>query len=147
METEMHSTGRTIATLLATAVIGLGGLGVGGAVAANSNPQMALSSGMGGTSCGYFMSLGKTGQDHLVSYLVENAPGETLATIPPSTTGGGASAMTSGSSMGTIAPTDRNMGPLRASTLVAACQAATSTSTLRSAYQKFAMGGTASSSQ
>jgi hypothetical protein len=49
--------------------------------------------------------------------------------------------------MGTIAPNDRNTGPLQASTLVAACQAASSTSSLRSAYQKFAMGSTASSSQ
>lgn len=140
----MRSTGRTIRTLLATAVIGLGGLGIGGAVAASTNPQKALSSGLGGASCGYFMSLGKAGQDHLVKYLVREAPGGTLATIPPATSGGGASAMTSGSSMGTKAATTRNTGPLQASTLVAACQAASTATTLRSAYQKFAMGSTAS---
>lgn len=143
----MRSTGRTIGTLLATAIIGLGGLGVGGAVAESTNPQKALSSGLGGTSCGYFMSLDKAGQDNLVSFLIREAPGDTLATIPPSTSGGGESAMSSGSSMGTIAPNDRNTGPLQASTLVAACQAANDTTTLRSAYQKFAMGSTATTSQ
>jgi hypothetical protein len=145
MEIDMHNSGLTAGAILVAASIGLTGLGAGGAFAASVNPQKALSSGLGGTSCGYFMSLGKAGQNHLVSYLVHNAPGGTLATIPPATSGSGASAMTSGSSMGT--KSTGNTGPLRASTLVAACQAASDTTTLRSAYQKFAMGSNALPSQ
>jgi hypothetical protein len=145
MEIDMRNSGLTVGAILVAAGIGLTGLGAGGALAASVNPQKALSSGLGGTSCGYFMSLGKAGQDHLVSYLIRNAPGGTLATIPPATSGNGASA--SGATMGTKAPAASNTGPLRASTLVAACQAATDSSTLRSAYQKFAMGSNASSSQ
>jgi hypothetical protein len=129
--------------LVATA-LGLSGLGAGSAFAASANPMKALSTSRGGTTCGHFLSLSKSGQDHLVRRLVRAAPGGTLATIPPSSNGNSSG---SGVSEGTKNATVESMAPLKASDIVAACQAATSASTLRDAYQKFATGGSASNSQ
>jgi hypothetical protein len=145
METEMRNTGLTVGAILVAAGIGLTGLGAGGAFAASGNPQKALAGGLGGTSCGHFMRLSKTGQDRLVRRLVRSAPAGTLATIPPSANGGGAEPRSSNE--GTKNNTVVSTAPLRASDLVAACQAATGASTIRSAYEKFALGGSAASSQ
>jgi hypothetical protein len=146
LETEMRSAGLMAGALLVAASLGAAGLGTGSAFAASSNPQMALSTRLGGTTCGHFMRLSKSGRNSLVHRLVRAAPARTLATIPPASNGGGKMASTS-SSTGTNNATARSMAPLKASDIAAACQAATGASTIRAAYAKFALGGSATSGQ
>jgi hypothetical protein len=137
----------TAGILVMAAGLGLAGLGTGGALAANANPQVALASGAGGTTCGHFMRLSKSGQDRLVRRLVRAAPAGTLATIPPSASGNSTAGTPETTSQGDKTATAASTAPLRASDLTAACQAATRATTLRDAYTKFALGGSASSSQ
>jgi hypothetical protein len=102
------------------------------ALAANSNPNIALSSRLGATSCASFTHMGKARQERLVRRMIAAGPARSLASTKSAMSGDASSDTSSGQTPAA--------GPLQPSDLAAACQAATGTATLEAAYAKFSTG-------
>jgi hypothetical protein len=100
----------------------------GPALGQNVRPTVALTtSSYGAMSCSSFLALGPGGQQGLVRHMVQGAPPSSLSTTAPSLTD-------NQSGVAVQLQQQMNAPPLSAGQLVAACQAAPGTATLREAY-------------
>jgi hypothetical protein len=105
----------------------------GVALAANTNPSLALSTRLGERSCASFVHLSKSHQESLVRRMIGAAPATSISASKSAASGGDSAGQTSSGqtpAAGRLAPSD----------IVAACQAATGATTIRDAYAKFSTG-------
>jgi hypothetical protein len=115
-------------SLAGVGVVALTLMAGGPALAQYVRPTVALTaSSYGAMSCASFLALGPGGQQGLVRRMVQSAPPNSLSTPAPTLND-------DGSSVAVELEQQANAPPLDAGQLVAACQAAPSSATLREAY-------------